>query len=354
MPSLSIAANRAVTLASGGHLVGKILGKRYVLLEELEAQEAPAGTRFLAYDMNSLSRVKVVVRRDEQGELDPERFDLEDVDAGSSADKPRTPPPKPKIIPIERPPKVIERAPKVIERLPRVEDAAPPAPAPAVSPATAPTETIAPSLGDALERAFGVSDAEPPVPADATQPLRLAEMEELEQAVAQVPEPRQPGQLLVEPSRPVPGGKGRPETRRIEAAWFAIGHEMGEDEEATPPPAEEPSEVDAAQLWQQASALSKDDYQRFALDLSPPAPPPTPLTPKRPSQEGNPDKAVAGEIVPTVERDSTRYIKQEMGAVSPVERVKQSRVLRWSINTRAGTFVLGAVLGTLLTLLVSC
>ena len=333
MASHSFAATRAVTLASGGHLVGKILSKRYVLLEELEADEAPAGTCFLAYDMNSLCRINVLVLRDNEGELDPERYELEPDG-----------------------------------------------------------KTGAPALVDALDRAFAM-DAEPPLPADSTQPLRLAEMEELEQEQEQEQETPDTSLLRVEPSRPVPGGKDRPETRRIEAAWFAMGHEMGEEQDAPEPPTEAPGDLDAAQLWQQASSLSRDEYQRFALDLSPPAPPPAPAP-----QEGNPDKAVAGEIVapatppeppgapdhkepalaerrdraepeasprlqiiepstrpaPAPRGDSTRYIKQEMGVISPVERVKQNRIFRWSIDTRAGTFVLGAVAGTLLTLLVSC
>ena len=473
-------------------MVGKILGKRYVLLEEIEAVEAPAATRFLAYDMNSLSRIKVLVHRDDSGELDPERFDLEQAEARagsrSKADKAkptkkvppkkqtpspgptpqgsktlplpmlgkspatdneartipfpspakeaekkparqetRTTPPKSspteaktvpmkspaqaqepdgKTTPMPRPPQAQEQDGKTIPIQRPAEPAAAAASqveeekalAPPVKPA--PAETEAPSLGDALNRAFGM-DAEPPVPADSTQPLRLAEMEELEQLQGEdpTPEPALPHRnlLRVEPSRPMPGGKGRPETRRIEAAWFAMGDEMGDEEDADPPPPEAPSDLDAAQLWQQASSLSRDEYQRFALDLPPPAPPPAPAPAPAPP-EGNPDKAVAGEIVapattpepprvprreeppkaegrdrahpparprlqiiepstppsPSRSSDSTSYIKQEMGVISPVERVKQNRFFRWSIDTRAGTFVLGAILGILLTLLVSC
>ncbi len=544
-------------------MVGKILGKRYVLLEELGSADQGDDVCFLAYDMNSLARVKVRVEKDDQGELDPERFHLldeskqdpapekasgpapaekkpaatpekkpaapataaktmplpalgqapapdrtsevapPDQDAGktvpmpqppavtasadeaktvpmpqppaatasadeaktvpmpqppaatASADEARTvpmpqppaaPEPEGKTIPMRRPPEEPGPAQKQEQE---VEEAPPPPLR--VVPLTTPRKDPTGKLEGALDKAFG-TDREPPIPADSTEPIALTDLEEVEQ------------RLRVEPSKQAKDlGKGRPETRRIEAAWFAMGAEMGEDEEEPPPP-EVPNDRDAAQLWDQADSLSRDEYQRFNLDLSPPVPPPppagaepgappagpeitevageittsdqsdaaaeavaeadevpkvqTPLEPlppelrsppppelrsplppelrsppppelrspppapepePAPAPEPEPEPATASEpapapepepepaaapvppaviepavelATPTTPMDSTQYIQQEIGVVSPVDRVKQNMgkvsslpAVQWAVSTRVHTFALGLALG---------
>lgn len=138
--------------------------------------------------------------------------------------------------------------------LPSLPGALPKAGPPAKVPAGPPPEKSA-TLPEALGRAFGTG--EPPMPRDPTQPLDLAQAEEVEAPVT------------IEPSktRPKPMGKGRPETRRIEAAWFAMGEGMDEMEEEP----EQPGSMDAAHLWRQANELSPDAYRKFSLDLPPPS-----------------------------------------------------------------------------------
>jgi len=324
-------------------LVGKILAKRYVLLEELEAVDDPAGARFLAYDMNSLSRIKVVILRDDQGELDPEQFTLDQEKAkGTTEKKPlKSVPaaqqpvaktlPLPQLgqapgpdkesaatVPMERPPGVSEGKTVPMERPPGVSEGKtvpmerPPMP---VTKLVEVEDAPAPTLSDALGRAFGVEPDElppKPEPADSTQPLRLSEMEELgNMGGAEPPE----GRLHIEPETPgPPGAKSRPETRRIEAAWFAIGDEMGDEDDPPAAPTGEPGDMDQAPLWQQASSLSRDEYQKFSLDLSPPAPPPAAV-------EGNPDQSVAGEIVSTDVTEAAAAAKAE----AETEAARRSR-----------------------------
>ncbi len=61
---------------------------------------------------------------------------------------------------------------------------------------------------------------------------------------------------------------------------------------------------------------------------------------------------------PTAPMDTTRYIKHEIGVVSPVERVReqvrQNRFYLWTVNTRPGTFVLGLAVGIVITLIATC
>jgi hypothetical protein len=66
-----------------------------------------------------------------------------------------------------------------------------------------------------------------------------------------------------------PGGRPRVRTKEIEAAWFAQGNQLGESE---PVPEEdlEASDVSHGELVEAARNLSSEEYQRFALELTPP------------------------------------------------------------------------------------
>ena len=99
-------------------MVGKILDKRYVVLEEIG--EDGDGFRYLVYDMNSLKRLHVRVTPDEDGQLSGETYTVVEMDVplqakskqteneaaqtkdarlrlvapGQDADRPRSPTPK--------------------------------------------------------------------------------------------------------------------------------------------------------------------------------------------------------------------------------------------------------------------
>ncbi len=152
----------------------------------------------------------------------------------------------------------------------------PPAPPEQAAPAP-------PTLAQALEKALSKGGQRK----DATQPLDLSMLEE-------VPEP---APLVIEPSKP---GKGRPETRKIEAAWFAMGEDI-EEQEGVDPASTMEHVLQQDQLWQSASDLSPDEYRKFSLDLSPPALPgqqPLGRVPTGPPLPGGPSiTAVSGEIM---------------------------------------------------------
>lgn len=117
-----------------------------------------------------------------------------------------------------------------------------------------------PSLAQVLEKALQKGSA-PMDPMDVTQPLDLESAEEVFEHYA------------IEPMMN-PMVRSRPETRKIEAAWFAMGEEIEEEEDAKDDPLTiSQTHLKQNELERQAHGLSADQYRKFNLDLSPPTPP---------------------------------------------------------------------------------
>ena len=280
------------TVSRGAALVGKILEKRYVVLEEV----GPDGTgfRYLVYDMNSLQRIHLRVDPDSDGQLSGNTFELVDIDQplvssasaeASSASPEEVEQPRPRNLtprgfhptskddlPPEqhtvRLPREValeaastDASPKPLTLLEELKatgkdpDSDPNADGPLVE------RPLAEALDLALKAASTMEPAETD-PLTSTQPIDLASAEE----IAQLEPPAQ--------SEPLPAAAGerpRVQTKVLEAAWFAQGDQMDEEEEIPTP---EAPVVDHNRLARQAAELSADEYRKYALDLPPPAPPP--------------------------------------------------------------------------------
>jgi hypothetical protein len=293
-------------------LVGKILDKRYVVLEEVGADGA--GFRYLVYDMNTLRRLHLRVDPDGNGQLSGNTYAVVEMNAPlapakqaapaavpaaarerrtspAATPRPRTPTPKgfapttkPAEEPKEKPAKAVaqtvpDEGDKDSVPIPRLDalpsKTAPQEPALLRKPKATP---VPPGLEEkpleqALERAL--TDAKPAAepaaeakdPFNTTQPIDLASAEEIAQdAQAQPPEPAKQDQRQS-------GERPRIQTKVLEAAWFAQGDQLEEEEEHTEE-VEAHRPVDHDQLERQAAELSPDEYRKYALDLPPPMPPP--------------------------------------------------------------------------------
>lgn len=298
----------------GVTLVGKILAKRYVVLEEVGRDGD--GDRFLVYDMNELKRTHVRVSAPARADEEPS-FELVDADtplvassrpaAGKSGAKPSAPSePRSEAAsgssdgsPSPRSPAESATAPgSDASEAPSVEsgdaaaahrqDSMSPAPllrpvtdvSPAARPGgdatptddagarpqllhaiTAPgSRPLGPSAGAPDPRSLPEVAAPTPEPEDRaehTQPLDLSSVEEMVASVDEAPL------------------RERVKTGAIEAAWFAQ-KEWIEQEETSDD--DEGTAADHAALIMQAAKLTAEEYRKYALELSPP-PPPTAGTP---------------------------------------------------------------------------
>jgi len=289
-----------------------------------------------------------------------------------------------------------------------VQDSAPPTGAAAPDPNFQKPPSLAQVLEKALQKGSPAMD-----PMDVTQPLDLESAEEVFE------------QYAIEPMMN-PMVRSRPETRKIEAAWFAMGEEMEEEEEDAK---DDPLTISQTHLKQnelerQAHGLSADQYRKFNLDLSPPilphppgAAPPSPQMSAPPAakpapepEQGNEIPDQAGEIqspaslrldppplasapveealcieptAPATSRAAPEMVPipshvplQEDEALagvlprpaahrqgsSALRKKRTSRVnligphlgaLEWLKETRGGTFLLGLLLGAVLTAVVT-
>ncbi|MCB9556198.1 MAG: hypothetical protein H6707_08865 [Deltaproteobacteria bacterium] len=283
----------------GEALIGKIIDKRYVVLEALDAAEG----RFAAYDMKSLGRTEI--RLDSDGALltvngvdqpvkPTTRPALTALDGGrepapsvgvteTSAVNPepiaapkRTALPEMPPARLVPPPNAVIVEPQIaapttaaasvgaqpnVERAPLVAPVVAPPPivvaevvtAPSTPPIETPAaqpERIAASAAVASEVIVPVIQSAAPPKADGTEPLLLHDAEELP---------------LVNPAT---GQRRRLPTKRIEAAWFAQGDELEEDNAPAEPWGADPGVKDA-DLRRCAESLSPAAYRRFALELPP-------------------------------------------------------------------------------------
>jgi hypothetical protein len=282
----------------GGALVGKILDKRYVVLEEVGA-DGP-GFRYLVYDMNSLNRVHLRVDPDRDGELTGKAFELVDQSTplGQAAPTPApsaqaiapqqtspdgAAPPQPKVRLVTPPgdqPEARPRTPTPVgfgpapvhtTKIPRtgIDESAPSLAALVNQKDESPKLSLVAqravdkpgALEQALEKALDPANQQDPDPANMTQPIDLASAEEILGEEAHV---------LMAPDEPV-GERPRLRTRQLEAAWFAQGEQLEED------PVEETASIpkfDQDDLERAAADLSPDEYRKYALDLPPPVLPP--------------------------------------------------------------------------------
>jgi hypothetical protein len=400
-------------------VIGKILDKRYVILEPTGEGDGV----YLAYDMNNLARLKLRLEPDDAGKPGSQGYTILEVRPaapGAAPGRPPAipPPPPPDDEPEPPPGPSLRRRKKpttqpfsVITVLPSsspgepaepVQGPQPPvllqntgsAPPPRSTrdsgslPRSDPTRGLGTrpplrgrsTLVEALEKALQGTSSGGADPLGTTQELDLDSPEVLEQQPLVI-EPRAP-------ARATPPGttRRRPQTSKIEAAWFAMGEGMEEDEEADPASITQTT-LKQAELERQAYSLSSDIYRQFALDLTPPsAPRPIPRTPSPPPSPpsldvpGNPSGSVAGEIrapgalprqpdptpVPGGFAIEPRASQPRTPAIttstqsshhpprSDLERALPGRLGRL-VRTRAGSFALGLaaglLLGVLLTLL---
>ena len=272
----------AGTVSRGAALVGKILDKRYVVLEEV-GQDGP-GFRYLVYDMNTLQRLHLRVEPEPDGQLTGDTYQVVDMEAPlapaagpseakeaegkpdihlvskTEGSRPRKPTPRgfatsklqPKSPPGAEEPGTV--------RTPRADVGAATPGSPETPSTDNETELEESPLEAAIERALDAENTGGKDPFNTTQPIDLASAEE----IAEEPPP--------DTSRSS-GERPRIQTKVLEAAWFAQGDQLEEDEA---PPAEEADDrqVDHNELERQAAQLSADEYRKYALDLPPPSPPP--------------------------------------------------------------------------------
>jgi hypothetical protein len=270
MAQQALAPRKDRVVLKGDVLVGKILDKRYVVLEPVGPDGS--GFRYVVYDMNSMRRVGIRVDPDEEGNLSGKTFVLVADDtplAPAPALTPRVDTPASSATP-----PVAASVPGTDLAARGVDSTAPRAPLRVVrTPPSAGATDPAAGGPTAAPSHRAVVEAESPAKHDSTQPFDLASAEEIREDAPAAAPPAEPAV------------RKRIQTKVLEAAWFALGEQLegeaqggadGEAEAEAQPGPTIPRELSTPheELERHAQVLSRDAYRRFALDLSPPAPPP--------------------------------------------------------------------------------